>query len=103
MSHRDTPLSSGFPGIAAMQLQEASGHLASEAAIFILQPRTLQVRDAQDQVEIPDSLEFLVRRAGGQQLTTTSLFTPSNLRLERRAAPARRGPRDPFPGHELPL
>ncbi len=49
--------------------------MAGEAAIFILQPRTLQVRDAQGQVEIPDSLEFLVRRADGQQLTTTSLFT----------------------------
>jgi hypothetical protein len=104
MSNHDTPLPPHVPGIAEMQLRAASGHYADEAAIFILQPHTLQVRDAQDQVEIPDAVEYLVRRTGGQQLTTTSLFTPpAHPGLERRAATARRGPRDPFPGHELPL
>ncbi|GAA2247226.1 hypothetical protein GCM10010232_38060 [Streptomyces amakusaensis] len=78
MTHHDIPLSPGLPGIAGMELQAASGHLADEPAIFILQPHTLQVRDAQDRVEIPDSLEFLVRRAGGRQLTTTSLSAPQH-------------------------
>lgn len=76
MSNHDTPLPPHLPGISEKQLQAASGHFADEAAIFIRQPHTLQVRDAQDQVEIPDAVEYLIRRAGGQQLTTTSLFTP---------------------------
>jgi hypothetical protein len=57
-----------------MQLAAMSGFFAGEAAIFMLQPRTMQVRNAQGKVEEPDVLELLVREAGGKQLTVTLLF-----------------------------
>ncbi|MFJ2901932.1 hypothetical protein [Streptomyces sp. NPDC087212] len=59
-----------------MQLAAQSGYFADEAVIFMLQPHTMQVHDAQGKVETPDLLEVLVREAGGQQLTLPSLFAP---------------------------
>ncbi|WNO76935.1 hypothetical protein [Streptomyces sp. AM8-1-1] len=59
-----------------MQLRAQSGHFAEQAVIFMLQPLTMKMENADGVVEVQDAVEFLVREAGGVPLSTATLFAP---------------------------